>query len=567
MNVVDERAAFYRKNPHRFARDYCNIKLKLFQKFILYEMFRENYFIYLAARGQGKTMIAAIFCVIYCILYPHSQIIICAPTRGQGNQILEKIDKLLLKEFGWGSANMRSEITEKGITINSNKGEIVFRNHSVITVVTASDGARGYRANVLICDEFRLLPKDLIDTILRKTLSSPRIVGYDRNAFPNATEMNKEIYLTSCWYQSSWIYTKVLGYIANMLDDNKKYFICALPYHLSVKENLLMREQVENEMSELDFDEIKWMMEMEALFYSEGNDAFYKYDSLEKCRVLQDAMLQQELYKSQKDVPPLLEDERRILTADIALMSSKKNKNDASAITINRSIPIRHAERVSQFVSIDTAEGLTTDALGLALMRAFYFYNCTDMVLDGNGVGAGVVDFVLKDQYDPAYGVTYKALTCVNNEEIAERCKVEDATRALWVVKGNSSFNTEIALLLRSSIQNGKIRLLTSEFNMQEHFEENIKDYRSMSDADKLKCLKPYVETSMAINEMINLTTDINGSNIKLKEKSTARKDRYSSIAYSHWCACQIELEERSKPLDFESYVFSIKAPKRRSYR
>ena len=42
---------FYRNNPHRFAKEFLNLKLKLFQQILLYAMMHNNYMIYLAARG------------------------------------------------------------------------------------------------------------------------------------------------------------------------------------------------------------------------------------------------------------------------------------------------------------------------------------------------------------------------------------------------------------------------------------------------------------------------------------------------------------------------------------
>ena len=53
-------AAFYRCNPQRFAKDYLNVPLKLFQKILLYAMMVNNYFMYIAARGQGKQKIYSI---------------------------------------------------------------------------------------------------------------------------------------------------------------------------------------------------------------------------------------------------------------------------------------------------------------------------------------------------------------------------------------------------------------------------------------------------------------------------------------------------------------------------
>ena len=75
MQGVATWCSFYRANPHRFASDYLNIHLKLFQKILLFLMFWNNYFIYIASRGQGKTFLIAIFSVCRCILYPETQIV------------------------------------------------------------------------------------------------------------------------------------------------------------------------------------------------------------------------------------------------------------------------------------------------------------------------------------------------------------------------------------------------------------------------------------------------------------------------------------------------------------
>jgi len=44
MDIVAERASFYRANPHRFVKDYLGIELKLFQKILLYAMMQHDAF-------------------------------------------------------------------------------------------------------------------------------------------------------------------------------------------------------------------------------------------------------------------------------------------------------------------------------------------------------------------------------------------------------------------------------------------------------------------------------------------------------------------------------------------
>ena len=53
-------------------------------------------------------------------------------------------------------------------------------------------------------------------------------------------------------------------------------------------------------------------------------------------------------------------------------------------------------------------------------------------------IGLGLFDFIIKDQYDPQTGETYKAFTCVNDDEMASRCKVSDANKCLWSVKATA---------------------------------------------------------------------------------------------------------------------------------
>lgn len=51
MKGVDIWCSFYRANPHRFAKDYLNIHLRLFQQIILYMMNWSTNVIYTASRG------------------------------------------------------------------------------------------------------------------------------------------------------------------------------------------------------------------------------------------------------------------------------------------------------------------------------------------------------------------------------------------------------------------------------------------------------------------------------------------------------------------------------------
>ena len=99
------------------------------------------------------------------------------------------------------SANLRAEI--KKVQICQADAYIEFHNTSRIKVVTATDTGRGNRANILICDEFRMVPIVIINTVLRKFLTAPRSPKYlDKPQYKHLAERNKEIYLSSAWFKS-----------------------------------------------------------------------------------------------------------------------------------------------------------------------------------------------------------------------------------------------------------------------------------------------------------------------------------------------------------------------------
>ena len=409
----------------------------------------------------------------------------------------------------------------------------------------------------------------VLNTVLRKFLTSPRQPKYlEKPEYRHLQERNKEIYMSSAYFKSSWAYKKAQSYTLSFFDDKKKYFICGLPYQVSVKEGLLSREQIEDEMSELDFNELVQSMEMECLWFGDTDGSLFNFDALAGRRKIRNAFLPLEFYSDKFPMPKLGVSENRILSVDVALMkSTKKKDNDAAAIYLNSLVQTSGTSYQSNFVMGETFEGLTTDELGLIVMRYFYKYNCTDLVIDTNGLGLGVFDFIIKDQYDPDTGETYKALTCINDKDMADRCKVKDAKQVVWAVKATAKFNNEICVLLRNGIQNGKINLLISEQNADDVLKETYKGYSKLSLSEKVKMKVSYLQTTMAIYELVKLEHEVKDGNIRVKEVSGMRKDRYSSIAYSYWCACQLELKLKPKNVSTQSLVsnLTIRQPKRSS--
>jgi len=568
LNGAAVWAAFYRNNPDRFAEDYLHIQLRLFQRIILVMMFASTVVTVIAARGIGKTFLSAIYCVIRCILYPGTAICLASGNRGQASLVISKI----IEELEPKSPELRAEINQKETKITPNIAQVVFNNTSTIKVVTASDSARGNRANVLLLDEYRLINKRTIDDILRKFLTLRRMPKYSLlSEKERKIEYNKEknltLYLSSAYFKDHWSYIKCLDTFKGMIDDRRRQFVCGMPYQLSIEEGLLDPELVADEMAESDFSEVKFSMEMMAEWFGSSEDAFFDLDTISKNRKIKYPMLPDELSAKVRDqtfrIVHKQPGEKRILSADIALMSSRKHDNDATSIFINQMVPSRAGRFVHNFVYADASEGLRTEEQALQIRKLFDEYECDYIVLDTNGIGLGVFDCLTRDIVDPDTGEIYPAISCCNNNEMASRCVNPTAAKVIWSIKASAQFNSDCAFLLREGFRSGRIRLLENEFEAEELLRD-VPGYLKLTPIEQSKIQLPYIHTTLLINELINLQHETNGDKIKVFEKHGMRKDRYSSISYNYYVALQIEnkFNKQMAKSTGTSDMFAVRPPK-----
>ena len=571
LNGVSEWTAYYRANIHRFAHDYLHVDLKWFQKILLFMMNICLSAVYIGSRGQGKTWLCAIYCCCRAILYPHSKICLASGTRGQAFQIIEKIQTDLVPI----SPELKEEIDWKASRFNGTQAIVFFKNGSFIKVVTSGESARGNRAHVLILDEFRLIDKDTIDTILRKFLSSPRSPIYselteEERKAQKEKEQLQTLYFSSGYYQDHWSYAKSADTFVRMLSGRKE-FIAGIPWQLAVEEGLLRMDDVEAQMSEADYNEIKWAMEMDAVFWGAGDGSFFEYDSVSKNRHIKYPMLPESLSEKLAGsknaqlvrIPPKQPGEIRLLSADIALMSSKKHANDATAIFINQMMPTKSRRYTNNIVYTETMEGIRGEDQALVIRKLYDEFDCDYIVLDTQGVGMSVYESLSKDLVDPDSGEQYPALSCCNDPAMAERCTAINAPKVIWSIKASSQMNNDCAVLLRDGFRSGRIRLLINEYEAEEALGE-ISGYGKLNPQEKLKLQMPYINTTLLIDELVRLQHDESGGRVKISEKAGMRKDRYSSLAYNYYVAIQLEnkMSKRQNTSGSVSDLFVIKAPK-----
>ena len=538
---------FYKANPHRFALDYFEYPLHIFQQVLIYFMFKSDLFCFLATRGLGKSWLVAVFATIICVLKPGTIVVVVAKRKNQAKQILTK---KILGELYTQSEALRKEI--KDWSINSQECAINFWCGSRIEAVVGNDDARSARANVIIMDEYRMLKQQVVDDVILPFSTTPRQPGYLKNPkYSKYVEENKELYLSSGYYTHHWSYARYKDIVKAML-KGQEAFACSIPFTCSLEHGLLTKKKIRREMEKESMSEASFLMEYCGLFWNESDDAFFKSVWINPCRTLESVYyLPDNLtwlkYKKKKEKPwciPRVKGEIRIIGVDIAL--AKGNKNDNSVYTLIRLIP--NGRKYKRYiVNMEAYNGMEGEKQAIRIKQIFYDFEADYIIIDTNGLGTTVWSYMQKANYDSERDIWYEAFTCFNEDNTVDKSLARNAIPVVYSFKASEKINHEMAMSLRDNLMNQNIELPISHMEAKELIYEKglIKPNEDLEKVAMLETIyiAPYLQISILIGEMINLQYSTEKGLVKIREKASNRKDRYSSVAMGNYLADLLERE------------------------
>ena len=274
------------------------IKLAPFQEITLRAMMERNFSMCVWGRGCGKTFIASVFCFLQCIFNPGTKILIAGPTFRTARFIFNNLEKLVeskgaeLLSQAFGTKAKRNDAFEWQI------------NGGTITAIPLNgEKIRGFRANVLVLDEYLLLPEDLIKTVLMPFLVAPQdmaerikiremedqliqkgeIEEKDRMVFKNDSKM---IALSSASYTFENLYKTYREWSDKIQSGNKEsettYFISQMGYEALPKH--MIDETVIDEAQSGGSSHASFLREYCATF-TDGSDSYFSARKMHECTV------------------------------------------------------------------------------------------------------------------------------------------------------------------------------------------------------------------------------------------------------------------------------------------
>lgn len=296
-------------------------------------------------------------------------------------------------------------------------------------------------------------------------------------------------------------------------------------YKIPVLMKLLDKNFVNDLKQDDTFNEIAFQREYESVWSGTSEEAFFSSERFDRNRILKQPENSAVKTRTISATTPYY-----IIGVDVGRRSCD------TVATVVKAYPQAQGGISSKAV---VNMHIITDAhfedQAIALKKIFSLYNARRMVVDANGLGIGLVDYLIKPQFNIETGDYYAPLGVYNDVagEYKKYRTQDTIDNALYLIRATAPINTVAYTTLQTAINSGKIKFLVDERTAKTKL-LGTKVGQGMTPEQRAEYLRPFVLTSVLKEELINLKEENEGANIILKRISKMiQKDKVSSLVYA----------------------------------
>lgn len=456
------------------------------------------------SRGYAKTFNEVLSAVIVAILFPQIELAISAQTKENAADLLKSKFNEIRNKFPL----IENELAKEPKFI---KGDalIAFKNGSTIDAIANAQTTKGQRRRRLKIEESALLNNELFQDALEPVTEVPRYtVG--KMALVDPQELNQQIhFFTTSGFRGSDEYQRSVDMYDNMCDLKGQIVLGSnwmLPCWYgrgSNKSQILRKKSTSSPIAFAQNYEQEWV--------GSADGALVDINKLMNCRTLTTPMVNFNKL-----------DEEFYLGVDVA--RSQKASNNQSSIAVGRVIRNKESNRIvsieiPNIMTVSNAMNFSAQACLVKKIKKSFLAKA--VIADGNGLGAGLIDELLKESYDP---VTGEYLGCWNTMNTDNQPEVKDSEKCLFDMKAQH-FQSKVVADFIDAVESGKLKLLEKK----QDADFTPKDKQNMD----LHVL-PYVQTDLLFEEIANLKLKhmTNGTLSVEKVVKKVDKDRFSALSY-----------------------------------
>lgn len=306
-------------------------------------------------------------------------------------------------------------------------------------------------------------------------------------------------------------------------------------YEVPVVEGLLNEDFVEQLKMSGTYNEDSFDREYNSKWSGDVENAFFSSESFDKCRIL----LQAEHEYSG----------RTSKSAFYCLGVDVGRYRCTTEVMVFKVTPQPQGSSLKSLVNIYTYEAEHFEEQAINIKKLYYKYKARSIAMDINGVGAGLLDFMVLSQTDPETNDILPPFGLENDEDGKyKKYKTADMEYdAIYGIKANAPLNTEMYTYAKAQMFSCKVKFLIDESRAKAKL-LTTKKGQEMTSEQRNDYLRPYVLTDILKNQMLNLKEETEGINIILKKTNNGiKKDKFSAFIYGMYYIKQEEERKRRR--------------------
>ena len=467
--------------------------------------------------------------MIRCVLYPGAHLFITTGGKEQAASIAKsKVEEIctLLPAF-------KNEIDfGRGKTIASkDMVRYVFKNGSTLDIMAARQSSRGQRRTGGLMEECILIDGTLLNEVIIPTMNVDRLL-------PDGTRKKEEnvnksqIYVTTAGWKNSFAYQKLIELLILSILEPDQSIILGGTWRTPVKEELLSADFIDQLKMDGTYNDSSFAREYESEWSGDAENAYFSSEVFDKHRQL----MQPEYEYSARSSKSAY----YVLGIDVG------RKGCTSEVAVFKVTPQVQGSAIKTLVNFYSYDEEHFETQAIRIKRLFYKYKARVCAIDGNGLGIGLIDYMVKAQIDPETGEELPPFGVENDEEgFYKKFKTDDMEKdAIFIIKANAPINTEAHSYVQMQLSSGKVKFLIDERDAKLKL-MSTKMGQAMTPDKRAEYLQPFTHTTILREQMLNLVEENEGVNIILKQSSKSiKKDKFSAFEYGLY---YIKLDEDRK--------------------
>ena len=407
----------------------------------------------------------------------------------------------------------------------------VFKNGSYFDNIAARESSRGKRRHGGLIEECVGVDGKILSEVIIPTMNISRLC-MDGSTHPEEQLNKSQIYITTAGFKNSYPYDKLIQLLVWQIVKPEKAMIMGGTYRIPVLVKLLDKNFIKDLKMDGTFNETSFAREYESVWSGSIEDAFFNSEAFDRNRILK---------QPEKEASGRIgKNGYYILSMDVG------RKGCDSVVCVFKVTPRSQDVSIKQLVNIYTFHDMHFEDQAINVKRLFYKYKARRLVIDGNGLGIGFMDYMVKSQIDPDTNEFFADFGVYNDEEkFYKKFQTDDCEQdAIYIIKATAPINTEAHATVQTQLSSGKIKFLEDERVAKTKL-LGTKLGQNMSPEQRAAYLRPFTLTSILKEEMMNLREENEGVNIILKMANRGiGKDKFSAFEYGLY---YIRVEEDSK--------------------